>query len=262
MDWDDAYHNAGYIPDSDRYPDRWARRARAFRRRWPHATIDVPYGDTARERLDLFRPETKPRGLAVFVHGGYWMRFDKSFWSDLAEGGLRRGWAVALPSYALAPQVRISQITKQVAAAVERAAAMVDGPVRLAGHSAGGHLVARMVCRDGPLNANAAERIEKAVPISGLHDLHPLMRTRMNETLRIDAAEAAAESPALLPPLGGARVCAWVGGEERPEFVRQSRLLADAWPSAELRIDETLHHFSVIEGLRAPDSPLVEALLA
>src|SRR3546814_5563195 len=54
-----------------------------------------------------------PAGLAVFVHGGYWMAFDKSSWSHLAAGAVARGWAVALPSYTLCPEARISDRSEE-----------------------------------------------------------------------------------------------------------------------------------------------------
>ena len=70
------------------------------------------------------------------------------------------------------------------------AAGRIAGPVRLAGHSAGGHLVTRMICRDSPLEPVLQGRLEQVVSISGLHDLRPLMKTAMNATLRLDAGEA------------------------------------------------------------------------
>lgn len=85
----------------------------------------------------------------MFVHGGFWMRLDKSYWTDLAEGARDLGWAVCIPSYTLAPVARISEITKQIAAAIEKAGNLVGGPIRLVGHSAGGHLVTRMICANG-----------------------------------------------------------------------------------------------------------------
>jgi hypothetical protein len=51
-----------------------------------------------------------------------------------------------------------------------------------------------------------------------------------------------------------------VGGAERPEFLRQSQLLADAWQNATYREDAGRHHFDVIDGLREPESELTIAL--
>ena len=153
-DWSEAYANAPVIPGAETYPDRWATAAREFRAsQKAHAEFDLSYGGADRQRFDLFNPEGAPRGLAMFVHGGYWMTFDKNWWSHLAQGALARGWAVAIPQYTLAPGARIATITQEVGAALMAAAGRVDGPIRLAGHSAGGHLVSRMVCRDAPLIA-------------------------------------------------------------------------------------------------------------
>lgn len=268
LDWDDAYSNAAHIEGGELYPAKWAALAKAFRAEAAaagQAELDLPYGAAEREKLDLFRPAGRAEGLAVFAHGGYWMAFDKSSWSHLAAGALERGWAVCIPSYTLAPQARISEISRQLATAVRFAADRVDGKLRLAGHSAGGHLVTRMVCADSPLPSSVADRIDRVVSISGLHDLRPLQRTQMNATLRLDEAEASAESPALHQPMKQCSVICWVGSNERPEFVRQSELLANIWTGlgGAMRCVHAAgrHHFDVIEDLADPTSELTEALI-
>ncbi|MDT8345456.1 MAG: alpha/beta hydrolase [Thermohalobaculum sp.] len=264
-DWDDAYANRDHIPDPDAYPPRWQAAAAAVRDRLgARARLGVTYGPGARQALDLFLPDGAPRGLAVFVHGGYWRRFERGLWSHLAVGPLARGWAVAMPSYTLAPATRIAAITREVGAAITRAAAGIAGPIVLAGHSAGGHLASRMVCADTPLAEAITARIAHVLSISGVHDLRPLLRTAMNADLRLDPSEAAAESPALLTPLPGTRLTAWVGGDERPEFIRQSALLANVWTGlgAATRsvVEPGLHHFDVIDSLATPDGALARAL--
>ncbi|GAB3118929.1 alpha/beta hydrolase [Novispirillum itersonii] len=268
-DWDDAYSNGAYIPGGDAYPQRWAAQAAAFRATLTaagRADLDRPYGSGARERYDLFTPTGAARGTVVFVHGGYWMAFDKSSWSHLAAGALAHGWAVAMPGYTLCPDSRISGITRQIGQAVEAIAAHCPGPLRLTGHSAGGHLVSRMACTDAPLRPETAARITRVVSLSGLHDLRPLLATRMNATLRLDAAEAAAESPALRIPRPDLPVICWAGAEERPEFRRQNALLASVWQGlgAATAVVESpgRHHFDVIDALADPDSALIRTLLA
>ncbi len=262
MDPDLAYANADFIEDAGAYPRRWAARAAAFRARLgARARCDLAYGAGARQCLDLFLPEASPAGLVVFVHGGYWLKFDKSSWSHLAAGALARGWAVAIPSYTLAPQARISEITGEVARAIAWAAGEVAGPVRLAGHSAGGHLVARMNCADVALPGTVAARIARIVAISPLSDLRPLLQTRMNGELGMDGAEAVAESPLLRLERRGIATTAWVGAEERPAFLDQARWLAEYWEEAELRIAPGRHHFDVIDALAEAQSPLVATLL-
>lgn len=266
--WDDAYTNSAYIPGGDTYRPKWAAAAEAFRTemaRQGRAQLDQAYGSHARERFDVFLPEGSPKGTFIFIHGGYWMAFDKSSWSHLAAGALAHGWTVALPSYTLCPDVRITDIVAQVGRAVAAIVERTSGAIRLAGHSAGGHLVSRLNCADSPLPAAARERIAHTISISGLHDLRPFLKTTMNKTLHLDAAEAARQSPALLMPLPGARVTCWVGTAERPEFVRQNALLANIWSGVGGRMvrheAEGRHHFDVVEELVDPQSPLTGALL-
>lgn len=266
-DWNDAYTNGAHIAGGDAYPARWAEMAAGFRRRIGEtgsAKLDLAYGPKPRNRLDLFLPREAPAGLFVFVHGGYWMRFDKSSWSHLAEGALRRGFAVALPSYTLCPDIRIAGIGREIAQAIGFAAAEVQGPIHLAGHSAGGHLVSRMVAQPALLSEELGRRIAHVVSISGLHDLRSLMKTGMNATLKLDAAEASGESPALLEPLPDMRVTCWVGAAERAEFIRQNALLANIWrglgAATACVAEDNRHHFNVIDGLTDPLSPLSTAL--
>ena len=268
-DWDDAYANGVNIAGGDRWPDAWVDPAKAFRDASlaaGRARLDLSYGERPRNRVDLFLPAGDPKGLVVFIHGGYWMRFDQNFWSHLARGPVEHGYAVAMPTYTLCPENRIAGIVAEMGEAVEKIAGMVDGPIHLTGHSAGGHLAARLVCTNSPLSQPVLSRIRNVVSISGLHDLRPLMRTALNETLRIDDAEAVAESPLFLKPLESVRVTCWVGGAERSEFIRQSALLANAWigvgGSTAYVAEPDRHHFNIIDGLADPAHPLTRTLLA
>lgn len=281
-DWDPAFANRDHVPDSQALLAALPGKAAAFR---AESTVEtLSYGDGPRQKIDLFWPrgggnndvgggDPTPRGLVVFLHGGYWMAFDRTDFSHLAAGPLAHGWAVAIPGYTLAPAARIAAMTTDIGAALTVASNRVrgDAPIVVTGHSAGGHLAARMMCRDAPLPRTVSSRIIRAVSISGVHDLRPLLGTSMNNTLGLDTAEAAAESPALLSPREGARVVAWVGADELPEFVRQNALLADRWTAgtgtgaggtAVRRVEEPgKHHFNVVEGLADPTSPLTEAIV-
>ncbi|MCB1337583.1 MAG: alpha/beta hydrolase [Maritimibacter sp.] len=262
MDYDRAYANADFIPNALAYPADWARAAAELRAaRAARSRLDLAYGPGARQKLDLFLPDGDPVGLVVYIHGGYWMRFDRADWSGFAAGPLARGWAVAMPSYTLAPEARIRDITAEIAAAIALAAHEVPGPIALTGHSAGGHLVARMNGADVPLPDAVAARIARIVAISPVADLRPLLRTRMNATLRLTPAEAEAESPVLATARRGIATTAWVGAEERPAFLDQARWLADAWAEARLHIAPGRHHFDVIDPLTEPESALVALLV-
>ncbi|MER9302278.1 alpha/beta hydrolase [Mesorhizobium sp. M0293] len=269
VDWDDAYANGANIAGSDRWPAAWAEPAQAFRDALSvegRAQFDIAYGDGRRNRLDLFLPTAAPKGLVVVIHGGYWLETDKSLWSHLANGAVSSGFAVAMPSYTLCPDIRIAGIVGEIGAAIGKAAAMIDGPLMLTGHSAGGHLATRMVTISTPLAADVARRIRHVVSISGLHDLRPLMRTGMNKALAIDEEEALAESPALLRPMDGARITCWAGGGERAEFLRQNALLANIWTglgaATSTVVEPDRHHFDIVNGLADPAHPLTRALIS
>jgi acetyl esterase/lipase len=215
--------------------------------------------------MDLFLPQSTPKGLLVFVHGGYWKAFDKSVWSHMANGALARGLAVSMPSYRLCPEVRIPEIVADVGEAVTHAAGLVEGPIFLAGHSAGGHLASRMLAQPSPLDQATLSRVSRCLSISGLHDLRPLMHAEMNDILKIDNAEAQAHSPALLYPVEGVELVAWVGSAERAEFLRQNALLPMMWSGLGAKVaahvEPDRHHFDVIDGMLDGNGDMLGALV-
>jgi hypothetical protein len=262
-DWSDEYDNVGHIPDAMGFIVKWPLEAEAFREK-ADLQINIPYENRERNLFDLFHPQGRAKGLFIFVHGGYWLRFDKSFWSHLAAGPLAKNYAVAMPSYTLCPDAKISEITTEVTASIEAAAERVEGPIILCGHSAGGHLVTRQICEDTTLDKSVLERIQKVISISGVHDLRPILNIVQNETINLDEDEAVQQSPALSKPKLGIPVDCIVGAEERPEFIRQNDLLANIWRGMGLATTSThvagKHHFDVIDDLLDPDGIICRAL--
>ena len=263
-DLDDAYENRKYIPAADEHMAQWQQQSAAFRSNATHAAFDQPYGPAPRQCYDLFWPDGGPgteKGLLVVVHGGYWLAFSKDDFTHLASGAAAQGWAVAMISYTLAPDARIAEITREMVSAVNTLADIASGPMRLAGHSAGGHLAACLLSEG---------RVSAAVAISGVFDLEPLVPTSINAALRLDRLEARALSPIHWPaPNGGApggtMLDCVVGAEETAEFVRQSRDMAAAWGAkgAQTRFESLpgLNHFTVLSPLTDPDSPLVRRIV-
>jgi len=263
--WNDAFAVGAYIKGADVYPPLWAQRARAYRQMSENSEIDLRYGDEPSCRYDLFVPANRPRGLAVFVHGGYWMEFDKSSWSHLAKGACDAGWAVAIPSYTLAPAARIHEITAQIGQSITAAALRVNGPISLAGHSAGGHLVTRMACENAPIEPKTRARLSHVLSISGLHDLRNLCHTTMNNTLRLTKNEAADESAALQSPMPDIDVTTWVGADERPEFFSQAQCLKNQWHRRGCVVNDVVepgrHPFDILTGLEQKNSPITRAFI-
>lgn len=266
-DIDAAWDNGASIANAASYTPRWAAEAQAFRdtlQSAGRARLAVPYGTAPRQHYDLFLPEGAPAGLAVFVHGGYWKAHVTGNWSHFASGALARGFAVALPEYTLCPDATVPEITREIGVFLDHIAGEIDGPINLSGHSAGGHLVTRMLCRDAPIAQETSARIGKVVSISGVHDLRCLLPAQMNEILGLTLETARAESPALLEPRDGIDLTCIVGGAELAEFRRQNALLANVWHGFGGRTvaleSPGRHHFDVVDALQDPNSVMVDAL--
>ncbi|MEO0502840.1 MAG: alpha/beta hydrolase [Pseudomonadota bacterium] len=257
-DLDDAYANGAYIDGAEAFPPRWQHAAAAYRDALgERARLGIGYGPTERMAYDLFQPVGPSSGTMIFVHGGYWLKFHRDYWSHLAAGANARGWSVAMPSYDLVPRVRIAGITQQIAQAVTHIAANTSGPITLTGHSAGGHLVARMLA-PGMLHGDVLARVTHVVPISPVSDLTPLIRTSMNADFALDPAMARAESP-VHQPKPTVPVTVRVGADERPAFLDQARWLAEAW-GAKHDVLPDLHHFDIIDALQHAEHGLVQSL--
>jgi acetyl esterase/lipase len=263
-DWSAAYDNRAAVGEAEveAFVADITEKAAAFRSEMSaagRARLEQAYGDRPRQRYDLFLPDAEPTALAVFIHGGYWRTFDKSFWSHLAAGALARGAAVAFPSYTLCPEIRIRDITAEITEFLQKVTADHPLPLHLSGHSAGGHLASNV------LDRGLGDRVRKVVSVSGVHDLRPLIRTSMNADLHLDAEEARAESPALKDPVDDIDLTCWVGGEELLAFRQQNRLLAEAWGLLGARTEAVeavgKNHFTVIEPFADPDSALTRTLL-
>ena len=114
---DEAYANAAFIANSEEIVQDWIAKAALFRKvslKSGLAKLDISYGPSIRQKFDLFLPQKKPLGTVVFVHGGYWIDFDKSYWSHFASGVLAHGFRFIIPSYDLCPNVKISDISGQI----------------------------------------------------------------------------------------------------------------------------------------------------
>ncbi len=264
-DLDDAYENRIHIPNADRHLATWPKDAATFRRSFADADLNLAYGSSKRTYYDLFTPKggiEASCGLAAFVHGGYWVALSKDDFSHMAAGLLARGWAVAILGYTLAPQARITQITQEISTAVEHLGKTGTGPLRLIGHSAGGHLVSRMMCDDINFGPVTTQRLDRVLSVSGLHDLRPLQRLAKNKLWQLDDNESHAESPLLRTPRPGIDLVCLAGADERPEFIRQNAILPLVWQGLGANCHSQLlaghNHFTIIETMTQANSGLCE----
>jgi arylformamidase len=223
----------------------------------------VSYGAGPNETLDVFPAAHANAPVLVFIHGGWWRSLDKRDHSFVAPAFTHAGAMVVVPNYALCPAVSIETIALQMVNAlawVHRHAVHYGGDPRrivVAGHSAGGHLAAMLLsCRwSGVAGDLPAQLVRSALSISGVFDLEPLRRTPfLQADLRLTRASARRLSPVHFPPPKGT-LFAVAGADESAEFLRQNRLVRNAWGARAVPVCETIgaaNHLSVLFALADP----------
>jgi acetyl esterase/lipase len=257
---DAAYDNRAAVATAGEQVAAWAERSARLRARHPDG-LDLRYGPRERNRIDLFRCGAADAPLFCFIHGGYWQRNSKEGFACMAEGPLAAGCDAALIGYTLAPEVRLSEIVAEIAAAVRWLKnegprhGVGRGKLIVSGWSAGGHLTA---------TAMGVEGVDAGLAISGIYDVEPCRLNNLNDLLKLTAEEAAATSPLNhLPARAGTLAIAY-GEAELPELQRQSRDYWQAWRGAGLsgRLMPLAgkDHFSILDGLAKPDGALTAAL--
>ena len=247
-------------PDLDDLMASWVDRSAKFRA-VSGGQIDLAYGDGERDTLDYFSTASKQSPVLFFIHGGYWQRGDKSIYSFIAENFLKHGVSVALVNYTLTPSVRIGEIPAQLQRAIAWLWQQSDSlgfnrdRFIVSGHSAGGHLTARMMATQwSQINPQLpSDLIRAGVPMSGLYELEPLVHTSINQGPQMDIDEAKRESPCNIPPVTDAPQFVVVGGGESSEFFRQADDYVNQYQS-EARVMNRLDvlnddHFDLLETL-------------
>jgi hypothetical protein len=87
---DAAYNNSAAVPERDAIVAGWAARSARVRREYA-GRLDLAYGETSRERLDLVLAADPQAPTLVFIHGGYCQMNDKENFAFFGEGLLPSG---------------------------------------------------------------------------------------------------------------------------------------------------------------------------
>lgn len=259
--------NLADISAPGRHYAQHSAQARALLR----GVLDVPYGATLAETLDIFPADLPHAPVFVFLHGGYWRALSARDFSCIALGLQPLGITTVVVNYALCPSVTLDEITRQVRAAVAWTYRNIAGfggdPARIAlgGHSAGAHLTA--MCLQTPWAQDYGlpqDPLAAALLVSGIYDIEPLRYSFLQPQIRLDDGIISRNCPAF-----SVRRCStpiWVnwGGNEAPEFARQARLFHAAWlaagNSAEISTLPGCDHYQAIHGFESPQHALCQWL--
>ena len=149
------YNNRELVPDHPAYLERWAQEsARARSTMTNH--LDLRYGDSPGETIDLFPSRKGDGSCMMFIHGGYWRSLDKQHFSYLAQAWVSAGVSLAVVNYDLCPKVTVEEIVRQMLRAGRwlwlhaEEYGMDEERLYVGGHSAGGHLTAMMMAAVWP----------------------------------------------------------------------------------------------------------------
>jgi arylformamidase len=244
-----------------------SRKVRETAKSW----LNVPYGSSPREMLDIYAADPPGGPVLVFIHGGYWRSGSKEDNCNFAPTFTSRGGTVVLVEYDLCPHVTVTDIVRQTRAAIAWVYKNITGyggdrsKLYVAGHSAGGHLTAMALAHDWEKEGLPRDLIKGAVATSGVYDLDMVMRISPQEQIRMTPEIAKATSPFLNPPRARCPVLVAVGGAEPKGWQRMSE---DYFKFCKARglncsylVVPAANHYSLSEHLLDANSPLTRAML-
>ena len=269
------YNNRLLVPEHAQIFQRWSALGKAFRdeREADAGTfLHRAYGQGDRERLDYFHCGVEGAPLLVFIHGGYWRSLDKHDFSWVAKPFLEAHIDVAVVNYGLCPEVQIDDIVRQMYKACTWLYRNADSLgfdrelLCVAGHSAGAHLAAMLLCAQWPSWGPdlPPDLVKAGILLSGLYDLEPLLYAPfVNGDLRLDADAVKRLSPVQMKPQTLSAVVTAVGALESAEFIRQNGLIEAHWQD-NFRRDVPMpgtNHFTVVDALADATNPLTRAAI-
>jgi acetyl esterase/lipase len=245
------------------------------RAKLPHH-LDLPYGDAAKQRLDLYLPEVKQTAAPVFLflHGGGFREGDRAQFGFVAGLFAQHDIITAVASYRLTDAghhypAQPEDVKNAIQWLYRHVADYGGEPnaIYVGGHSAGAILAADVgVDRSWMTDMGVpAEALRGIVPVSGPYDLRvsgrpgeasayaptPELQSEGSPVLHVNDA-----APAALVALGST--------EER--FMQSSRELVDklteSGVNARLLVLEGQDHKDTVLSLADADSPLFQMTLA
>ncbi|MFT4607114.1 MAG: arylformamidase [Urechidicola sp.] len=251
------YNNRLAVPDFANYLADWSQRSTSYREK-STAHLNLQYGESEREILDIFPATTNTAPIHIFLHGGYWQALSKDSFSFVAEHINRQDECAIIVNYDLCPWVTVAEIMSQIQKATRWILANGEafGDIRriqITGHSAGAHLLARLVTTNWAGQGYEHPPFQRLNALSGLYDLQPLVMTSINQALQLNPNTSKQVSPLFdrfRHRSDSIELNLLVGNLESDEYKKQSSQLKKAWGRglrAQYKIIPDAHHFSILD---------------
>ncbi|HEY0012725.1 MAG TPA: alpha/beta hydrolase [Allosphingosinicella sp.] len=223
----------------------------------------VPFGEHARQAMDVYVPRRRPAGalpIIVFFYGGNWAAGMRQGYGFAGRALASRGFVAVLPDYRLVPQFRFPAFLEDGAAAVARARKIAPAyggdadRVILVGHSAGAYIAAMLALDPQWLGPDRAA-VRGLAGLGGPYDFLPLdtvpTRVAFGKAEDLEATQPVNFASADAPP-----ALLLHGAEDTTVHPRHSRTLAErlaqAGAEAELRLYPRVGHVGLVTALALP----------
>jgi arylformamidase len=185
------------------------------------------YGSHPRQTLEIFKAaQDQPgKGLAVFIHGGFWRAMQRGQSRFMATPFLKRGFDCAILEYRLMPEFRLRDLVNDTLAALHHVAQStkrlkLGRRMIIAGHSAGAHLALYSTMAARETEALFGET--SLLLFSGVFDIHSVAATSLGDETGITPEEVEDWSIHSGATMGGQKAVFVVGGDETEDFKRQT----------------------------------------
>lgn len=259
------------VPDRARWSEERGRKSAEARKQF-RSLLNIPYGPSPRQVLDIFPAASARAPVQLFIHGGYWRSGSKDDYSFIASMLVPAGATAVVIEYDLCPRVTVTDIVGQVESAIGwtyRHIAKYGGdPAKLfvTGHSVGAHLTVMALAHDWGKNGLPKNIIKGAVAISGVYDLEPVLHVGVRDEIGLDVETARKNNPMLHPPRAIAPLFIAVGGDESAGWRQMSldffNLCSQRGVDCQFLEVPGVHHYSISALLGDSRSPLARASLS
>lgn len=233
-----------------------------------HTRANLTYDPASGQTLDLYGTDgATKRPVVICIHGGYWRALSRAETAFMAPSFAARGIATAVPDYTLAPSATLSEIVRQMRAALAFLWHRADNlgidrtRILVTGSSAGGHLAACLISPGWQAGMGLPEQpIRAALPISGLFELAPIASSHVQDWIALTPAEVEVLSPLRHPPVPAPNTVVAHAETETPGFYRQSIAYASRLGAPRLMLPGR-NHFDVFLDLMDQESLLFRTAL-